>query len=892
VVTEAKEPAVSRRAHWGSPWLYPVVGLASVVFLWSGIGWINPDQNWYLNEGLRLAQGKGYSYNLRPPLFPALLAGAFRLLGPDLSVGHLVVKLAYCGITWLAFFLGRKLYSTAAGVTAAVLVGLSPFLWMQSWYVMTDGVQALFMLLMLYAVVQALEDERNRLGWWIVGGLACGAAFYIKETGFLWAAVPVMAWVLVPRYRTRKKLLGVTLFGGIVLLVLLAWWVYFYLDTGQIYLLATVDLTPVGSGSAATAAATPGLPARLAAIATHSWDYLAGTLQTAFPLYPLYLIGWLYAGWRALRGSRFDLILIISALVYFPLVLVTVGTRAPGSVSLRNFIPVLALSLLVTGRWLAAAAYSVRRLKGACPSSKWLAPLLLALLVGGVTIWSQWVDPWAGMGRAEAVGGDPEWDANWYNRVAQHAAATIADTVPPGSHIMATWQWSSQIDFWTAGAYDFSLLPIKKVNITAAADGLEVTQDGAWGFIDNTLRPKPADRSQLLFVERRTWLSSYFALWEADVTQMVLDNEIEYFLFTGDTYYHPYALLAYFDGHPGYTRVSSYSEQVDGTDYGYVLFHINRAAIADQGGPLIVGAYTLRSLLSDGAGNPIDNASCLARLADLNPYGVRIEAARTRQMVESPREVQEAQALLEACVQQAWAADPGDTAASILGRLRYDQGAFDQAAAVLSPHRAALSPDTQSILHTAELVQRAAGEWVSSSERMRLLGEALASGGMQAAFVRNVGAYLDAAGTLRTDQQRMMRGALAGLYGQRAALVRDDFRGVAETADTLQALGAVEAAQALYRDLPLRWPANADAWLLAARAEWEAGDLAAAGETIAGALAAGRFDGRIEPVAAAVIEAYPHGGSERAALIERLRRAVGPHASGWWHMELGKLLLE
>lgn len=910
-------PAASHEVQWATMWPFLVVGAATFVFLLSGIGWINADQNWYLKEGVRLAQGEAYSYNLRPPLLPGILAAVFRILPPSVEAAHLVIKLAYAGLLWLAFLLARKMYSNAVALTSAILIAGTPFLIEQSTYFMPDGVLAFLMFLILYAIVQALETEQHPMWWWAGASLACGAAFYIKETGLFWAVVPVVAWLLVPVYRTRKTLRGIVVFVIGTGLIALAWWIYYYLITGQIYLLSTVDVSSAAAATTAvatttaattTAATTDAIAATAApfkppfgpaqailVILQPSINYVENVIRPAFALFPVFAAAWLYTGFHALRRSRFDVILFTAFAVYFPPVLLVVGSNAPGPVSLRNFIPVLVLSIIVTVRVLAdvAAVVQTWATRVGFVHSHRLLPLLL--VVGAVALLGRTAaaGEFATLEKPQVLGKAPAWEYNWYNSIARLAATDVETLTPPGSHIMATWQWANQIDFWTNNSRDFYQFPSKKVTLKPNHAGLEIVQDKLWGFIDNSLSPKPPGKNHLLFLDRRTWLEAYIAVREDDITSMVHDNQIEYLLFTGDTYMHPYAMETYFDAHPGYEPIQLYSEQIGGIDYGYTIYRVHPEEVVNTGAPMLAGAYTLNTILLDEGGLPIPAPACMERLASLNPNGVRVIAARlSKNQIEGDSDVLNTQALLEACASASLAADPSNAAAaSTLAWIFFDQGQFRRLAIELAPYANSFSQSTRAILHSAELVQSAFENGIDDRQQATLLTSAVTSQGANGAFVRNLAHFIRSNYPNDDKQRHAALQTLTNAYEQQAPLAPNDFRGLVEMAAVFSELGAADAADALYRSLPDRWPDNADAYLLAGRAALEANNNNAARETLTTALEKGLFDARILPLLADVFRATPPG-SEQTALLETLQSATNLYPNALTPLDLGKLLLQ
>jgi hypothetical protein len=67
-----------------------------------------------------------YLFLETPPLLPYVLLAVFRVAGVSIVAGRLVSVGAGLGLTLLTFWLGRRLFSAAAGLAAAVLVAVAP----------------------------------------------------------------------------------------------------------------------------------------------------------------------------------------------------------------------------------------------------------------------------------------------------------------------------------------------------------------------------------------------------------------------------------------------------------------------------------------------------------------------------------------------------------------------------------------------------------------------------------------------------------------------------------------------------------------------------------------------------------------------------------------------
>lgn len=150
----------------------------------------------------------------------ALKAGAAPLLNPIL--GSLSVLLVY--------YIGCRLYDRKHGVVAALLMSLSPIIWIMAGDFMSHTACSFFIVLSLSLILAALNLERIDLS--LFSGLAWGLAFGIRQGSTLFVTLPVLVY-LVARYWRKFTLAQIAaLLGGISPFILL-YLVDNYLLTGS-----------------------------------------------------------------------------------------------------------------------------------------------------------------------------------------------------------------------------------------------------------------------------------------------------------------------------------------------------------------------------------------------------------------------------------------------------------------------------------------------------------------------------------------------------------------------------------------------------------------------------------------------------------------------------------
>jgi hypothetical protein len=133
----------------------------------------------------------------KPPLFLYTVASSIWLLGNTETAARLPSLLATCFTVGLTFFLGQKLYSSAAGLLAAWLVALSPFTILFAPTTFTDP------MLVMLVLAGCLAAVYGRAVW---AGIFLGLAIATKQQGIFF--VPLVVALLVPeikRWETRNS---------------------------------------------------------------------------------------------------------------------------------------------------------------------------------------------------------------------------------------------------------------------------------------------------------------------------------------------------------------------------------------------------------------------------------------------------------------------------------------------------------------------------------------------------------------------------------------------------------------------------------------------------------------------------------------------------------------
>lgn len=151
------------------------------------------DGKYYQILAERLASGQGYTWLWPdgavtpaahyPVGYPALLAGAYSLLGARPEIGMLLNALLGAGGAWAVHRLSALSAPRAGALAAGLAAALHPTLVFYTAALMTEGVTAA--LLALFAVLALAVGKRRRWWLWVVLGVGAGALVLIRPQSLL-----------------------------------------------------------------------------------------------------------------------------------------------------------------------------------------------------------------------------------------------------------------------------------------------------------------------------------------------------------------------------------------------------------------------------------------------------------------------------------------------------------------------------------------------------------------------------------------------------------------------------------------------------------------------------------------------------------------------------------
>ena len=127
------------------------------------------DADSYFSIGRAVSRGQGYAFSLpfefvhataiRPPLYPTVLAGAFRVFGAHVGVAQGVNIVAGCAAVVLGALIAARISGPRAGLCAGIVLAVYPPLLANDVTVLVES----FALLLVFATVLLLVDGRT--GW-------------------------------------------------------------------------------------------------------------------------------------------------------------------------------------------------------------------------------------------------------------------------------------------------------------------------------------------------------------------------------------------------------------------------------------------------------------------------------------------------------------------------------------------------------------------------------------------------------------------------------------------------------------------------------------------------------------------------------------------------------
>jgi 4-amino-4-deoxy-L-arabinose transferase-like glycosyltransferase len=237
-VREGEGSPASAQLRW--IWLAPLFAAAVWFVVHQDLPWElwGGDEAEYVDVARRVARGDGFTTGIiypveleygvgrdhpslvRPPLWPALVAAAFAIAGPEEWAIHLVLLVVFAACATVAFVLGAELAGLPGAVLATFAVVTSPDTLVLAFLGGTETLYAFWVLLAFLLLA------RGSHAVWV--GAACGFLYLTRYNGIV--LLPVALGVLAFGGRAKRDVLWCV--AGFAI-VALPWWIRNLLVTGN-----------------------------------------------------------------------------------------------------------------------------------------------------------------------------------------------------------------------------------------------------------------------------------------------------------------------------------------------------------------------------------------------------------------------------------------------------------------------------------------------------------------------------------------------------------------------------------------------------------------------------------------------------------------------------------
>ena len=157
------------------------------------------DERHYLELATSLVEGRGFAFSygltsLRPPLYPAVIAGTWTATGTQSLVAVRALQIIFgLATAWLVFLIGRRVYDERAGLAAAAIVAFYPTLVFANALILTETLFALLVVLVVWLAIRLVDRPSLVLG--LATGMSIGLAALTRSV--LWPFPVVLAAIML-----------------------------------------------------------------------------------------------------------------------------------------------------------------------------------------------------------------------------------------------------------------------------------------------------------------------------------------------------------------------------------------------------------------------------------------------------------------------------------------------------------------------------------------------------------------------------------------------------------------------------------------------------------------------------------------------------------------------
>ena len=330
------------KSTWGA-WL--VLCLALVFYPLRGVV-VTVDSTFYMASAVNLSQGLGYlnadwtPITIRGPMFPAILALGFQILGQSVENAMYILRLFFIGNLFVVYWLGKQFINRYVGLIAVILMLTSSTIHFWSSRIHLDHVMPFFILLSNLILFIGIKKERTI--YYAVAGLFLGLGFLVKDVAGLFVVVPALLWLVYKPYRQWKNITPIFIYMLIFSCLALSWLFYatVYGDNNYFTTLVGWIFTTGVQPTAVTASPAANVISSSDANSTHFLYTILTTIVSRFAKYyelyyaekfsiaPLFLIAWSYVIYRAIRYRQLaETFLALLLLLFTPIMLFLAKTE-------------------------------------------------------------------------------------------------------------------------------------------------------------------------------------------------------------------------------------------------------------------------------------------------------------------------------------------------------------------------------------------------------------------------------------------------------------------------------------------------------------------------------------------------------------------------------------
>ncbi|MDY6993502.1 MAG: glycosyltransferase family 39 protein, partial [Pseudomonadota bacterium] len=300
-----------------------------------------------------MTQGRGLiGFDGQPidtrPLFPVLIAAAYKSFGISTASTFLTARIFFVGNVLLIYFVGQKFFNAWVGLVSSLLVLTSVSLNVWSTYIHLDHIMPFFMILAM--LLTFIAHERRDYIWFGLVGATLALGYLLKEMTVLFFPLPILSFLWLKQYRRRQNLIGLGIFLIVLILMTLPWIGYVYYNSSMLGRAAGGGGIGLISNHLNEGMVNISSPLAIAHQILNAFlNYYRQFLQSNFILAPLFILAWVSAIVRAVwyheKGSVF---LTLALLLFSPMILFQGLAGFRDRLSMLLFL----LSFIALGRFL------------------------------------------------------------------------------------------------------------------------------------------------------------------------------------------------------------------------------------------------------------------------------------------------------------------------------------------------------------------------------------------------------------------------------------------------------------------------------------------------------------------------------------------------------------